>query len=143
MVMQALLFYKRVQELPDYNIPQLWSKTAECQTQLGLEQEMVAMYEGVMQDSSCPAWKQSEAALALAQVHIDAGHMLAAQQVLSILKQPAEAIGAAEQQEQDAGQQDQTLFHRAGLMLRLGQQVSPFIHGNTIAVLMNRMFRPQ
>ena len=76
-----------------------------------------------LQDSSCPAWKQSEAALALAQLHIDAGDTLAAQQVLSILKQPAEAADGAEQADGDAGQQTQTLFHRAGLMLRLGQQV--------------------
>ncbi len=82
------------------------------------------MYEAVMQDEFCPGWKQSEAALALAQLHLDAGATLAAQQVLSILKQPNEALEDTEQQDGSAGQQAQSLFHRAGLMLRLGQQVS-------------------
>ena len=81
------------------------------------------MYEGVMQDEHCPAWKQNEAALALAQLHLDTGATLAAQQVLSILKQPGEALDGTEQQGGTAGQQAHTLFHRAGLMLRLGQQV--------------------
>ena len=76
-----------------------------------------------MQDEHCPAWKQNEAALALAQLHLDTGATLAAQQVLSILKQPGEALDGTEQQGGTAGQQAHTLFHRAGLMLRLGQQV--------------------
>jgi len=122
--MQALIFYKHVQELPDYNNAELWGKIAECQQALGNSQELVFMYEAVMQDQLCPAWKQSEAALALAQLHLDAGATLAAQQVLSILKQPNEALDDTEQQDGSAGQQAQTLFHRAGLMLRLGQQVS-------------------
>ncbi|DBA78961.1 TPA: hypothetical protein ACH3X1_008835 [Trebouxia sp. C0004] len=117
---EALVFYKHVQELPDYNNTQLWGKIAECQQALGNSQELVSMYEAVMQDELCPAWKQSEAALALAQLHLDAGATLAAQQVLSILKQPNEALEDTEQQDGSAGQQ--ALFHRAGLMLRLGQQ---------------------
>ena len=123
-IMQALIFYKHVQELPDYNNTELWGKIAECQQALGNSQELVSMYEAVMQDQLCPAWKQNEAALALAQLHLDAGATLAAQQVLSILKQPNEALDDTEQQDGSAGQQAQTLFHRAGLMLRLGQQVS-------------------
>ncbi|DBB12946.1 TPA: hypothetical protein ACH3X3_005694 [Trebouxia sp. C0006] len=119
---EALIFYKHVQELPDYNNTELWGKIAECQQALGNSQELVSMYEAVMQDQLCPAWKQSEAALALAQLHLDAGATLAAQQVLSILKQPNEALDDTEQQDGSAGQQAQTLFHRAGLMLRLGQQ---------------------
>ena len=122
--MQALIFYKHVQELPDYNNTELWGKIARCQQALGKSQELVSMYEAVMQDELCPAWKQSEAALALAQLHLDAGATLAAQQVLSILKQPNEALDDTQQQDGSAGQQAQTLFHRAGLMLRLGQQVS-------------------
>lgn len=120
---QALVFYKRVQELPDYNNTELWSKIAECQKALGNPQGLVSMYEGVMQDEHCPAWKQNEAALALAQLHLDTGATLAAQQVLSILKQPGGALDGTEQQGGTAGQQAHTLFHRAGLMLRLGQQV--------------------
>ena len=46
---QALLFYKRVQELPDYNSTQLWGKIGQCQRLLGNDQEMISMYEGVMQ----------------------------------------------------------------------------------------------
>jgi len=122
--LQALIFYKHVQELPDYNNTELWGKIAECQQALGNSQELVSMYEAVMQDEFCPGWKQSEAALALAQLHLDAGATLAAQQVLSILKQPNEALEDTEQQDGSAGQQAQSLFHRAGLMLRLGQQVS-------------------
>ncbi|KAA6423612.1 MAG: hypothetical protein FRX49_06672 [Trebouxia sp. A1-2] len=119
---EALIFYKHVQELPDYNNTELWGKIARCQQALGKSQELVSMYEAVMQDELCPAWKQSEAALALAQLHLDAGATLAAQQVLSILKQPNEALDDTQQQDGSAGQQAQTLFHRAGLMLRLGQQ---------------------
>lgn len=121
--MQALLFYKRVQELPDYNNAELWGKLGECQHMLGNSEDMVSMYEAVMQDSKCPAWKQSEAALALAQLHLDAGATLAAQQVLSILKQPDEDAGGTEQPSGGVGHHTQTQFHRAGLMLRLGQQV--------------------
>ena len=46
---QALLFYKRVQELPEYNSTQLWGKIGQCQRLLGNDQELVSMYEGVMQ----------------------------------------------------------------------------------------------
>ena len=48
---QALQFYKRVQELPDFNSTQLWGKIGQCQLLLGNDQEMVSMYEGVMQVS--------------------------------------------------------------------------------------------
>ena len=124
---QALLFYKRIQELPDYNSTELWGKIGECQHILGNDEEMISMYEAVMQDRECPAWKQSEAALALAQLHLDAGATLAAQQVLSVLKQPSEAaIDGSEQHDGAASQRVQTLFHRAGLMLRLDQQVCHF-----------------
>ena len=123
--LQALVFYKRAQQLPDYNNTELWGKMADCHQLLGDSEEMVSMYEAVMQDSNCPAWKQSDAALALTRLHLDAGDTLAAQQVLSILKQPGEAGEGAEQQVSAASPHAEALFHRAGLMLRLGQQVCP------------------
>lgn len=48
--MQALGFYKRVQEWPDFNDASLWGKVANCQKALGDEEEMVSIYEAVMQD---------------------------------------------------------------------------------------------
>ncbi|KAL3150393.1 hypothetical protein ABBQ32_000232 [Trebouxia sp. C0010 RCD-2024] len=120
---EALQFYKRVQELPEYNDKELWSKIAECHEALGSEEEMVAMYEAIMQGSTFPAALQHDAAVALTHLHLDAGDTLAAEQVMSLVNQ----LGGAEDPDvfHDVDSQDgQALFHRAGLMLRLGKQDS-------------------
>lgn len=69
-----------------------------------------------------PAWKQSQAALALAQLHLDSGAPHAAQHVLSTLQQPGEAPDGAPQQGHT--HQAQALFQHADLLLQLDQQVS-------------------
>ncbi|KAL0034582.1 hypothetical protein WJX79_009149 [Trebouxia sp. C0005] len=40
---EALIFYKHVQELPDYNNTELWGKIARCQQALGKSQELVSI----------------------------------------------------------------------------------------------------
>ena len=79
--MQALQFYKRVQELPEYNDKELWSKVAECYEALGTQEDMVGMYEAIMHDNSFPAAMQHDAAVALTHLHLDAGNTVAAEQV--------------------------------------------------------------
>ena len=79
--MQALQFFQRVQELPDYNDKELWSKIAECHEAIGSQDDLVNMYEGIMQDSSLPSAIQHDAAVALTHLHLDAGDTLAAEQV--------------------------------------------------------------
>lgn len=79
--MQALQFYKRVQELPEYNDKELWTKIAECHEALGSQEDMVVMYEAIMQDISFPAAIQHDAAVALTHLHLDAGDTMAAEQV--------------------------------------------------------------
>ena len=79
--MQALQFYKRVQELPEYNDKELWSKIAECHEALGTQEDMVAMYEAIMQDDTFPAAIQHDAAVALTHLHLDSGDTVAAEQV--------------------------------------------------------------
>lgn len=81
LAMQALQFYRRVQELPDYNDKELWNKIAECYEALGDQEGMVAVYEAIMQDNSFPAATQHDAAVALTHLHLDAGDTLAAEQV--------------------------------------------------------------
>ena len=68
-----------------------------------------------------PAWKQSQAALALAQLHLDNGAPQAAQHALSMLQQPTEGPDGLPQQ-QDA-HQAQALYQHADLLLQLDQQV--------------------
>lgn len=79
--MQALQFYKRVQELPEYNDKELWTKIAECHEAIGSQEEMVEMYEAIMQDNSFPAAIQHDAAVALTHLHLDASNTVAAEQV--------------------------------------------------------------
>ena len=81
LAVQALQFYKRVQELPEYNDKELWTKIAECHEALGSQEDMVAMYEAIMQDNSFPAAIQHDAAVALTHLHLDAGNTVAAEQV--------------------------------------------------------------
>lgn len=73
-----------------------------------------------------PAWKQSQAALALAQLHLDSGAPQAAQHVLSMLHQPSE--GADGQPHQQDAHQAQALYQHADLLLQLDQQVG--VHSN-------------
>lgn len=80
-MLQALQFYRRVQELPEYNDKELWSKIAECHDSLGNQGDIVAMYEEIMQDNTFPAAVQHDAAVALTHLHLDAGDTLAAEQV--------------------------------------------------------------
>ena len=79
--LQALQFYRQVQELPDYNDKELWNKIAECYEALGDQEGMITMYEAIMQDNSFPAATQHDAAVALTHLHLDAGDTLAAEQV--------------------------------------------------------------
>ena len=87
----ALQFYKRVQELPEYNDKELWSKIADCHEALGTEEEMVTMYEAIMQGSTFPAALQHDAAVALTLLHLDAGDTLAAEQVRCCTSDQAKA----------------------------------------------------
>lgn len=68
-----------------------------------------------------PAWKQSQAALALAQLHLDSGAPQAAQHALSMLHQPTEPDDG--QPHQPDAHQAQALYQHADLLLQLDQQV--------------------
>ena len=52
-----------MQELPDHNDASLWGKVAECNRVLGDEEEMISVYEAIIQDEQvhvskppCYAW---------------------------------------------------------------------------------------
>ncbi|KAK9844168.1 hypothetical protein WJX81_006772 [Elliptochloris bilobata] len=80
---EALRFFEHAKVDPAYDTPALWDKMAQCQTQLGRREDALGLYQTVVDDSSAPAERRLEAALALAELHDAAGRQDAALQALA------------------------------------------------------------